>query len=161
MVGRVARAPLAFLASVGAAGFLHQLAQRHRRAAGLAVEPFPVARQQRDFARDHAQPGPPLAPGRRGLFGGHGVVAGRGRCRGQARQDFALGTARVDVEGFSGRVVEDENRRVVRRARGAPHGQRDVAQRAAGQQAMAVEGGAGKGRHGIHHKKGCGVNLPG
>ena len=51
-----------------AARLFDQLAQRHRRAAGLRGQPVPVARQQRHFARHHAQ------LGRRGARASGGVV---------------------------------------------------------------------------------------
>ncbi|RYY58821.1 MAG: DUF2239 family protein, partial [Comamonadaceae bacterium] len=50
---------------VHAARVFHQLAQGDRGAAGLAVEPVPVARQERDLARDHAELGPADTAGRR------------------------------------------------------------------------------------------------
>src|SRR5687768_13812682 len=53
--GALLRPPYTVLAALQAAGLVDELAQRHRRAAGLAVQPFPMPRQERDFPRHHAE----------------------------------------------------------------------------------------------------------
>lgn len=65
-----------------ASGFLNQFAQGNRGAAGLCGKPFPMAWQQRDFARYYAEFWPPATTG---LFncsvrlcrivGAHGLIA--------------------------------------------------------------------------------------
>src|SRR5438128_2689498 len=54
-VSDFARTAHAVRAAAGAARLLDQLAQRDRSAAGLTCEPVPMARQQRDLARDDAK----------------------------------------------------------------------------------------------------------
>ena len=63
-IGRFLRVPDAVLVLVGAPRLVDQLAQRDRSAARLPRQPFPVPRQQRDLARDHAQFRPPGTAGR-------------------------------------------------------------------------------------------------
>ena len=55
VIGRIARGAQPVAIAADAAGLVDQFAQRNRRAAGLGVEPFPVPRQQRHLARDHAE----------------------------------------------------------------------------------------------------------
>ena len=57
-IGGIPRRAGAIRIAIGAARFLHQLAQRHRCAAGLCAEPFPMTRQQCHLARDNAELGP-------------------------------------------------------------------------------------------------------
>src|SRR3954452_9954586 len=64
MIGRVARGAAAIALAVGPPRRVYQPAQHDGRSAGLRVEPFPVPRQQRHLARDHAEFRPP-APARR------------------------------------------------------------------------------------------------
>src|SRR3954471_6926975 len=63
-IGSFLRMPDAVLVLAGAPRLIDQLAQRDRCAAGLPRQPFPVARKQRELARDHAQVRPPRSAGR-------------------------------------------------------------------------------------------------
>src|SRR6185312_12554636 len=121
----------AVLRAAVAAGILHQLAQGDRGAAGLAVEPVPVARQQGHLARHHAEAG---------AAGAARHIGARGRP--QAREHLVRAAAEVDFHRLAGGVVEDQ-----RRARGvlveqALHRRRHLGERTGGDQRVAVEGGA-------------------
>ena len=56
-IGRLLRSPDAILVIADAPRLIDQLAQRDGGAAGLAVEPVPVPRQQRDLACNDPEPG--------------------------------------------------------------------------------------------------------
>ena len=129
MIGGVARGAGAIRVAVGAARFVDELSQRHRRAAGLRAEPFPVPRQQRHLARDDAEFRPPASARlrRRGLVGCGFRIRGRLR---QPRQDFALGAAKIEIDRAAGGVAENHDRRR-RRPSGRIHDRkRDLGERA-------------------------------
>jgi hypothetical protein len=52
---------------VPAARLVHELAQRNRSPARLGAQPLSVSRQQRDFARNHAEFRATAASGRRAV----------------------------------------------------------------------------------------------
>jgi len=106
----------------GAPRHLHQLAQRHRGSAGLAGQPFPVPRQQRDLARHHPEFGSARATRRLGQGQRVGfapmimhckVRIGCGRALGlrlQTRQYFLGRAAPVQFDDLGGGVVEHQHR---------------------------------------------------
>jgi hypothetical protein len=124
-VGGLARGAHGVAIGVHVARVLDQLAQRDRGTAGLAAEPVPVPRQQRDFARDHAELG--TADAARHLLPviamvsvigtGGGRQLARHRRHGRAAQ-----VARIDVVQRAVLVVEREVRaRVVAAAQLVEH----------------------------------------
>ena len=63
VIGRLLRRTQLRRRARTALGFVHQSSQRHRRATGLRGQPFPLARQQRDFTPNDPKLGPPPSTG--------------------------------------------------------------------------------------------------
>ena len=119
---RPSRACLA-RAAVRSTRFVDEAAKRDRGAAGLGGEPFPVAGQQRHFARDDAELGRPRPRGR----AAGSLASSRRRCPPRAPE--------IEVDDFAGRVLERQDRTLGPRGDRLPNGQRDVMQRPGGDQA--------------------------
>src|SRR5579871_638243 len=118
VIGGLARGAFAIRIAARAARRIDQLAQRHRRAAGLGVEPFPVPRQQGHLARDHAELWPP-APARlpRRLW------------------DIVHTAAQLEIDRTAGSVAENRNR-CGRAALGLRDREDDLGARTRGQAAL-------------------------
>ena len=127
-----------------AARFIDKPAQRDRGAAGLRVEPVPVAGKKRHFARDHPELRPAgTAPG----VGGGAVILvrrmGKRRSR-QARADLLFRAAKVEVDLLAGAAVEHQDGLAA--GVGAPaHRERHIGKRAGCDALAAFEGDIGGG----------------
>src|SRR5690242_946026 len=140
-VGRFAGLARLLLGAASAARLLHQPAQRHRGATGLAAQPVPVARQQGHLAGDHAQLRP-SGSARRSDFGG----------RAQARQHLIHAAAQVELQRVAGGVIENQRRLGAPLVHRAAHRLRYVLRRAGGDASMAFEGGAAGAVGGGHDR---------
>ena len=136
-VGSVLRCANAVLADVGAHGMLDELAQRDRRAAGLARQPVPMTRQQRHLVRDNAEFR--AAGTARRVAGGWSRSA---RCR-VPRQARRSGFAQIDLDRLAGRGIEDENGLVLVALGGFLRRQRHAGEVARGDADVALEGNNG------------------
>src|SRR5205823_2135862 len=137
-IGRFLRMPDPVLLFVGAPGLIDQLAQRHGGAAPLLGQPFPVPRQKRDFAGDHAQ----LGTSRTARSEDRGVF-GCGRRTGDIRQPLQhilSGAAKVDIDRTAGFAIEYKNRRFLVPIERLFRRAGDGAEIAAGDTAVTFEG---------------------
>ncbi|MFN7979829.1 MAG: hypothetical protein U0P30_16970 [Vicinamibacterales bacterium] len=142
-VGHFLRTTHAIAAHAGAARLVDEPSQRHRRATGLAVEPLPVPRQQRHFARDDAEARTPRAAWGRGFrLGRRGAPRLSGR---HAAQHLGGAAAVVGVDLLAGGVVEDQHERRVRAIEGRLRGRDDDIEGAGRHAAGAFERGVGAG----------------
>src|SRR6516225_8228783 len=107
VIGRISCQAFAVPVSTCAPRFLDELAERNGSAAGLRVEPFPVAWQQRYFARHHAELRPATAARLAWPFG---PLACRRRDLRQSLQHLAFAAAQVEVDRASRAVAEDQDR---------------------------------------------------
>src|SRR5579872_811559 len=108
VIGRVARCSLPVAVAIGAPRLVDQFSQRDRRAAGPGVEPFPMPRQQRHLARDHAQFRTAAAARLARL---RFRLDGRWRRLGEPGDDFLVRSAQVEIERAAGRIAENDDRR--------------------------------------------------
>ena len=116
----------------------------------MLCQPFPMPRQQRDFARHHTQfrTAGTARRGDRGVF----CCDGRVDHVGQPRQHIVDGAAKIEIDRAAGHAIEDKNRclltpveRLLRRAR-------DLANAAGRDAAVTLEGDARDVGRRIHDK---------
>jgi len=99
--GRLACEARALLVGLALSRVVDEPADGSRDPLGLLLEPLPVARKERDLARDHAELGPTRPRLRGGGFGGG---------RGMAHEHLVEGPAEVEVDLPPGVVLEEEDR---------------------------------------------------
>src|SRR6185437_11426046 len=147
-IGRLLAFANAILVLAAATRVVDQLPDRHRCAAGLPRQPFPVPRQQGDLARDHAELWTAGAAARRRY---RPDIRSRGGCR-QPRQHVIDAAAKIQIDRVAGRAVEDQHSDVivaVERLFGRP---RHLVQIAGGNPAIAAEGDKGRVGRRIHRQ---------
>jgi hypothetical protein len=122
-----------------------------------------MARQQRHLARDDAEFRAPASTWlhRGGLTRGGFRIRSRLR---QARNDFAVGAAKVEIDRPAGGVAENDDRRRRRPSAGIHDRKRDFGERACRQEALSHEG-CEVGARAVNHRKILRIfgqlNLPG
>ncbi len=119
-----------------------------------------MPRQQRDFAREHAQfrAARTARCGRRGL-----LHRGRGGDVRQSRQHIVDRAAKIDFDRTAGSAIEDKNGRIVAPIERLFRRARDLAEVAGRDVAVTVEGNVSGVETRIHGKllKFCGQYYPG
>src|SRR5260221_2026340 len=134
---------------VHAPRFVDKFSVRDRGPAFLLRQPIPVPRQQRDFARDHAE----FRAAWTAWCGDRGIFVRRRRCgRRNSRQDVVDRTAKVDIDRRAGSAFENQDRGVLTPVERFPRGARDVAETSRSNTSVSLEGDIGKVSGGVDEK---------